>query len=100
MASKKKLAQVMAKNNDLTTGTAGIWNEPVVGAPTAVGRDNEAPVLQEAITALLIMAGAQARWNGNYWLVVDRHGHRSGASANADFAEWQSVLAKLASKRV
>lgn len=90
----KTLAEVMAQNTDLAPQAN--WNRAVVGDPTASSLGSDAPVLDEPITALLIMAGAEARWAFNYWLITNRAGKRSGVSAAGDFEEWRTVLNDMA----
>jgi hypothetical protein len=91
---KSTLVDVMADNSDLTL--AAIINQPLVGEPTMASRGSEAPELDDAITALLVMSGAQARWNWNFWLVTDKNHKRGHVAQDGGFDEWRRVLNDMA----
>ncbi len=90
---KTSLIDVMAENEDLSVQTR--VNQPLVGDPTIIA-DGHGPELAEGITALLVMAGCQARWSCNFWLVTNKHGKRGHVSAAGDFDEWRAALNVMA----
>jgi len=80
----------------------------VLAAPP-VSTGSPAPVLSDDVQALLIMNGCCAQWVINYWRITRRvepgqlpigmrlrpgqkYRVTTGASAEAPFSEWQSVL--------
>lgn len=94
VGKKTTLLDLMADNEDLAV-VARIA-QPLVGEPTMASRGSEQPELGDEITALLVMSGAQARWNWNFWLVTDRHAKRGHVAGDADFHEWRRVLNDMA----
>lgn len=94
-SQKTNLVEIMQDNNDLAVveevQLQARIAQPLVGDPTCIA-DGHGPELPPEITALLVMAGLQARWSINFWLLVDKHGRRGHVSARGDFEEWQGVI--------
>ena len=88
---KTTLADKMFDNTDLAEKRAA-------GGSMSVVRANEdgVPELSDAIQALMIVAGVEARWVVNHWIVIGPNGKRSGCSGRNDFEEWQAVLNNMA----
>lgn len=94
---KTTLFETMKGNSDLAS-TIINPDAPVVLQPSASSAGTDIPVLEEWVTALLIMHGVKARWVFNYWLVSNKAGAESGISAKYTFDEVQSVLRDLAGR--
>jgi hypothetical protein len=95
---KTTLLDTMRDNTDLASAT--VWNsdQPTVLEPTPASRGKDIPVLEDWVTALLIMNGVKARWVLNYWLVSNAQGAESGLSPRPSFDEVQSVLKNMAGR--
>ena len=93
---KTTLFEVMKDNADLTP--MGNPDASVVLPATPASKGTDIPVLDEWVTALLIMRGIKARWVMNYWLVSNKAGAESGISRNYTFDEVNSVLIDLANR--
>ncbi len=92
----KTLKEVMAGNDDLAVSVPPPDVSDIVSVARVSG--SGAPVLDEWVTALLIMHGVKARWVINYWLVSNKAGAESGISKNYTFDEVQSVLKDMAGR--
>jgi hypothetical protein len=94
---KTSLFETMRDNTDLSSSAINP-DAPVVMAPACASLGTEVPVLEDWVTALLIMHGVKARWVINYWLVSNKAGAESGISRNYTFDEVQSVLKDMAGR--
>jgi hypothetical protein len=94
---KTSLFETMQNNNDLASSAINP-DAPVVLQPAPASLGTDVPVLEEWVTALLIMHGVKARWVINYWLVSNKAGAESGISRNYTFDEVQSVLKDMAGR--
>jgi len=94
---KTTLFETMKNNTDLS-GRDINPDAPVVMAPAPASLGTDVPVLEDWVTALLIMHGVKARWVINYWLVSNKAGAESGISRNYTFDEVQSVLKDMAGR--
>lgn len=92
---KTTLFETMKNNSDLSSSAINP-DQDVVMAPAPASLGTEVPVLEDWVTALLIMHGVKARWVMNYWLVSNRAGAESGISRNHTFDEVNFVLNDLA----
>lgn len=93
--TKQTLAQVMAGYDDLSETPNKNYDRPVILEATASSDPGSEPRVPDECTALLIMAGATAKWNMNYFLVM-KGDKRTGVSARGDFEEWRTALSTLA----
>jgi hypothetical protein len=75
-------------------------HQPVLPAAPASRGMYDAPVLDEAVTALMIVAGVSARWAINYWQINDKAGHRHSVHATATFEDWHHALQVLATCKI
>jgi len=111
MSAKIELAKLTGDDlsNDGETSSHDQSNYKQVQNPATVSSGTTAPKISDAVQALLIMNGCQAQWVINYWRITRRKepgqaplgvkmrpGQKwrieTGASAEAPFSEWQSVL--------
>jgi hypothetical protein len=93
-----KLTKAMAGDQALVTPGVN-WDAPTVlpATPASVG-PYEQPMLDESITALLIMSGCSAMWAINFWVVTDKKGNRVHLAKHQTFDEWHAALKYLAEK--
>lgn len=71
--------------------------EIMIGSsPVCRDPGNEAPVIDEAGHAALIISGCTATWLGTFWKVVHtKSGKFTHVSKNAGFEEWKSCLIRI-----
>ena len=81
------LTRAMQSDNALSEKN---WNQEVVHE--ALRPLNTPEKLDDAITALLIMAGAQARFVLNRWVLTNSKGKRTAVHETGTFADWHAAL--------
>ena len=97
---KPTLIELMEGNDDLASERADAAflaraKQELVADPAAASAGSIAPELDTAVTALLVMDGAQARWVWNFWLVLGKDGRRAHVSAAGDLEEWRKAINDL-----
>jgi hypothetical protein len=96
---KKTLKEIMTGNDDLSVSEVRVpLDVSDIVSVSSVSSGTNVPVLEDWVTALLIMHGIKARWVINYWLVSNKAGAESGISRNYTFDEVQSVLKDMAGR--
>lgn len=73
------------------------WNSSVVAEP--IRPMGEPEKLDDAITALLIMAGAQCKLVHNRWVLTNKKGKRSAVALGGTFDDWRLALENMLPSR-